>query len=148
MGLRGRSPLGHDPLPHVLLLTCRFIRADSHISPDFAFSGQVGDLEPELIVDGCLRGRVSIADDLIQFAEADDEGANVVFGEPAVGLAAALAGVAGQCPGELGLDLAGPPGDGLGVGTGVEGGLVAGLWGSRTRPLVLSWAFRRLARIR
>ena len=39
---------------------------------------------------------------------------------------AGLAGVAGEYSGALGFDLAGPFGDGLGVGSGVEGGLVAG----------------------
>ena len=89
-------------------------------------SGQVGDLEPELLVDGCLHGGISCADDVTQVAEADDEGADVVFGKPAAGLAADLAGVASERRGPFYLDLAGPLGDGLGVGSGVEGGLVAG----------------------
>ena len=55
-------------------------------------SGQVGDLEPELLVDGCLYGGIGGADDVTQVAEADDEGADVVFGEPAAGLAADLVG--------------------------------------------------------
>ena len=78
-------------------------------------SGQVGDLEPELLVDGCLHGGISGADDVTQVAEADDEGADVVFGEPAAGLAADLAGVAGERCGPFGLDLAAPLGDGLRV---------------------------------
>jgi hypothetical protein len=103
----------------------KFLRADRHVSPEFVLSGQVGDLEPELPVDGCLHGGVGGADDATQVAEAGDEGSDVVFGEPAAGLAAGLAGVAGECCGAFGLDLAGPLGDGLRVGSGVEGGLVA-----------------------
>ncbi len=49
---------------------------------NFWLSGQVGDLEPELLVAGCLHGGISGADDVTQVAEADDEGADVVFGEP------------------------------------------------------------------
>jgi hypothetical protein len=89
-------------------------------------SGQVGDLEPELLVDSCLHGGVSGADDSTQVAEAGDEGPDVVFGELAAGLAANLADVAGECCGAFGLDLAGPLGDGLWVGSGVEGSLVPG----------------------
>src|SRR5271166_6927676 len=43
-----------------------------------------------------------------------------------MGLVAVSAGGAGEHGGALGLDLAGPLGDGFGVGSGVEGGLVAG----------------------
>jgi len=64
----------------------KFLRADRHVSPEFVLSGQVGDLEPELPVDGCLHGGVGGADDVSQVAEADDEGSDVVFGEPAAGL--------------------------------------------------------------
>src|SRR5215472_13580465 len=42
------------------------------------------------------------------------------------GLVAGLGGVAGEGCGALGFDLARPFGDGLGVASGVEGGLVAG----------------------
>ena len=42
------------------------------------------------------------------------------------GLVPGLGGVAGESGGAVGLDLAGPSGDGLRVGSGVEGGLVAG----------------------
>ena len=42
------------------------------------------------------------------------------------GLVPGLGGVAGEGGGAVGLDLAGPSGDGLRVATGVEGGLVAG----------------------
>jgi hypothetical protein len=124
LGFKSPSDTTHYPI--FILLTCEFIRPARHISPDFAFSGQVSDLKPELVVNGCLQGTVGVGYDLMQVAEAGDEGTDVVFGEPAASLAAALAGVAGQCRGALGLDLAGPPGDGLGVGPGVEGGLVAG----------------------
>ena len=62
----------------------------------------------------------------MQVAQAGDEGADVVFGELADGGVLVLAGVAGERGGAFGLDLAGPFGDGLGVGSGVEGGLVAG----------------------
>jgi hypothetical protein len=125
-------------------LTCEYLRADRHVGPEFALSGQAGDLEPELLVDGCLHGRLGVADDVVQVAQSGDEGADVVFGELAYGRVRVLAGVAGERGGAFGLDLAGPFGDGLGVGSGVEGGLR----GSRSRPLVLTWAFMRLARIR
>jgi hypothetical protein len=42
------------------------------------------------------------------------------------GRVAVLAGVTAERRGALGFDLAGPLGDSLGVGSGVEGGLVAG----------------------
>src|SRR5712691_8444278 len=67
-----------------------------------------------------------VADDVAQVAEGADEGPDVVFGERAAGLGAGLAGVAGEHGGALGFYLAGPLGDGLRVGAGVEGGLVAG----------------------
>src|SRR6266536_4279270 len=102
------------------------LRADGDFGPDFCFSGLEGDLEVELVVDGCLLGGPGVADDVAQVAEGGDEGADVVFAEPAAGLGADLAGVAGERRGALGFYLAGPPGDGLGVGSGVEGGLVAG----------------------
>jgi len=89
-------------------------------------SGFEGDLEFELVVDGCLLGGPGVADEIAQIAEGGDEGADVVFGEPAAGLVAGLGGVAGECGGAFGFDLAGPFGDGLGVASGVEGGLVAG----------------------
>ena len=62
----------------------------------------------------------------MQVAEAGDEGADVVFGELAGRLVVVLAGGAGENGRALGFNLAGPFGDGLGVGSGVEGGLVAG----------------------
>jgi hypothetical protein len=102
------------------------LRADRHVGPEFVLSGQVGDLEAELLVDACFHGGVGGADDVAQVAEAGDEGLDVVFGEPAAGLAADVAGVAGECCGAFGFDLAGPFGDDLRVGSGVEGGLVAG----------------------
>ena len=57
------------------------------------------DLEPELFIDGCFLGGPSVADDTAQVAKASDEGANVVFIEPAAGLVADLAAVAdeGRC---------------------------------------------------
>jgi hypothetical protein len=58
--------------------------------------GQVGDLEPELFVDGSLHGGLCVADDVAQVAEAGDEGADVVFGELTDGRVAVLAGVAGR----------------------------------------------------
>ena len=88
--------------------------------------GQVGDLEPELFIDGSLHGGLSIADDVAQVAEAGDEGTDVVFGELADGGVAVLAGVAGERGAALGLDLAGPLGHGLRVGSGVRDSLVAG----------------------
>src|SRR5271165_1358908 len=112
--------------PIFLRLTCEYLRADRHVGPDFVLSGQVGDLEPELFVDGCLHGGLGVADDVAQVAQAGDEGADVVFGELADGRVAVLAGVAGERGGALGFDLAGPLGNGLRVGSGVEGGLVAG----------------------
>jgi len=59
------------------------LRADGYLGPEFGLSGQVGDLEPELVVDGCFLRRSGIADDIAQVAEGSDEGADVVFGEPA-----------------------------------------------------------------
>ena len=59
-------------------------------------------------------------------AEGGDKSADVVVGEPAAGLVAGLADIAGECCGAFGFDLSGPFGDGLRVGSGVEGGLVAG----------------------
>jgi hypothetical protein len=106
-------------------LTCEYLRADRHVGPEFVLSGQASDLESELLVDGCLHGGLGGADDVAQVARAGDEGADVVFGELADGRVLVLAGVAGE-RGAFGLDLAGPFGDGLGVGSGVEGGLVAG----------------------
>jgi hypothetical protein len=89
-------------------------------------SGQVGDLEAELFVDGCFHWWLGVVDDVAQVAEAGDEGADVVFGELAGRLVVVSAGGAGEHGSALGLDLAGPVGDGLGVGSGVERGLVAG----------------------
>src|SRR6266536_2034911 len=117
------------------------LRADGDFGPDFCFSGLEGDLEVELVVDGCLLGGPGVADDVAQVAEGGDEGADVVFGQPA-GLVAGLAGVAGEGGGALGFDLAGPFGDGLGVGSGVESGLVAGEAGVAVGdggPGVLGW---------
>ena len=89
-------------------------------------SGQVGDLEAELFVDGCLHGRLGLADNVAQVAETGDEGADVVFGQLGGGLTAGLAGVARKRGGAVGFDLAGPFGDGVRVGSGIEGGLIAG----------------------
>ena len=102
------------------------LRADGDFGPDFCFSGLEGDLEVELVVDGCLLGGPGVADDVAQVAEGGDEGADVVFGEPAAGVAEGLGGVAGEGGGALGFDLSSPFGDGLGVASGVESGLVAG----------------------
>jgi hypothetical protein len=74
--------------PHISPGRCDF-------GPDFRFSGLVGDLGVELVVDGCLLGRRGDADDVAQVAEGGDEGVDVVFGELAGGLAVGLAGVAG-----------------------------------------------------
>ena len=112
--------------PIFACLTCEYLWADRYVGPDFVLSGQVSDFEPELFVDGCLHGGCGIADDVAQVAEASDEGADVVFSERADGWVAVLGGVAGERGGALVLDLPGPFGDGLGVGSGVEGGLVAG----------------------
>jgi hypothetical protein len=83
-------------------------------------SGLEGDLEPELVVDGCLLGGGGVADDVAQVSEAGDERADVVGGEPAAGLVPGLGGVAGEGGGAVGLDLAGPSGDSLWVGSSVE----------------------------
>src|ERR1035438_4399090 len=96
------------------------LRADGDFGPDFCFSGLEGDLEPELVVDGCLLCGVSGADDVVQVSEAGDERADAVGGEPTAGLVPGLGG------GAVGLDLEGPSGDGLRVAAGVEDGLVAG----------------------
>jgi hypothetical protein len=69
---------------------------------------------------------LGVADDVAQVAEAGDEGADVVIGELAGGFVVVLPGGAGESGFAFGLDLAGPLGDGFGVGSGVEGGLVAG----------------------
>jgi hypothetical protein len=84
------------------------LRADGDLGPDSVLSGLEGDPEPELIVDSCLLGRPGAADDIAQVTEGGDEGADVVFGEPAVRFAAGLDGVSGDCRGALGFDLAGP----------------------------------------
>jgi hypothetical protein len=49
-------------------------------------SRQVGDLEPELFVDGCLHRWLGVADDVAQVAEAGDVVADVAFGELGAGL--------------------------------------------------------------
>jgi hypothetical protein len=103
-----------------------FLRADGHFGPDFCLSGLEGDLEPELVVDGCLLGVGGVADDVAQVSEAGDKRADVVGGEPAAGLVPGLGGAAGEGGGAVGLDLAGPSGDCLRVGSSVEGGLVTG----------------------
>jgi hypothetical protein len=107
-------------------MLCIFLRADGHFGPDFCVSGLEGDLEPELVVDGCLLGGGGVADEVAQVSEAGDEGADVVGGERPAGLVPGLGGVAGEGGGAVGLDLAGPSGDGLRVAAGVEGGLVVG----------------------
>ena len=73
-----------------------FIRAERYFGPDFCLSGLEGDLEPELIVDGCFLGGDGVADDVAQVAEAGDERADVADGEPAGGLMPGLGGVAGE----------------------------------------------------
>ena len=103
-----------------------FIRAERYFGPDFCLSGLEGDLEPELIVDGCFLGGDGVVDDVAQVAEAGDERADVADGKPAAGVMPGLGGVAGDGGGAVGLDLAGPSGDCLRVGSCVEGGLVAG----------------------
>ncbi len=138
---RGPSPpsdTAHYPILFVFLF--EFLRDDRDISPDFVFSGQVRDLEAELLVDGGLDGGLGVADDVAQVAEAGDEGADVVLGELVGRLVVVPAGGAGEHGGALGLDLAGPLGDGLGVGSGVEGGLVAGGRPPRNRPSSAAWA--------
>src|SRR5260370_38183597 len=45
-------------------LSCEYLRVDRHVGPEFVLSGQVGDLEPELFVDGCLHGCLGVADDV------------------------------------------------------------------------------------
>ncbi len=89
-------------------------------------SGQVGDLEAELFVDGGLHRWLGVVNDVAQVAEAGDEVTDVVFGKLAGRLVVVSAGGAGEHGSALGPDLAGPFGDGLRVGSGVEGGLVAG----------------------
>jgi hypothetical protein len=56
-----------------------------------------------------------VADDVAQIAEAGDERTDVVLGEPAGRPVMVPAGVAGEHGSALGLDLAGPLGDGFGV---------------------------------
>jgi hypothetical protein len=87
-----------------------------------SLSGQVSDLEPKQFVDGCLYRCLAVVDDVAQVAEAGDEGADVVLGELAGRFVVVPAGRAGEHGSALGLDLAGPLGDGFGVGSGVEGG--------------------------
>src|SRR5689334_19964540 len=121
---RGPSPPSdttHCPMWGVYLHEC--LRADRHFGPDFVSSGQVGDLEPHLLIDGCLDGGLGVADDVPQVTEAGDEDVDVVFGELAEGR---RAGVTGEGGGAIGLDLARPLGDGPGVGSGIESGLVTG----------------------
>jgi hypothetical protein len=79
------SVLGHNPLPIFIRLTCEFLRVDRHVGSEFVLSGQVGDLEPELLVDGCLYGGLGVVDDVAQVAEAGEDGADVVAanGRPA-----------------------------------------------------------------
>jgi fido (protein-threonine AMPylation protein) len=43
-----------DRLPILFAFWCECLRADRDVSPAFVLSGQVGDLEAELFVDGCL----------------------------------------------------------------------------------------------
>jgi hypothetical protein len=50
-------------------------------------------LSPGLFVNSCFLGAPSVADDIAQVVKTADEGADVVFGEPAAGLVADLAGV-------------------------------------------------------
>jgi hypothetical protein len=88
--------------PALLRVLYIFLRADGDFGPDFRFSGLEGDLEVELVVDGCLLGGPAVADDVAHVAEGGDEGVDVVFGELAGGLAVGLAGVAGECGGAFG----------------------------------------------
>src|ERR1700691_1283219 len=99
------------------------LRADRHVCPEFVLSGQVSDLEPELLVDGCLHRWLGVMDDVVQIAEASDQSPNVVLGELTDRLRAVPAGVAGEHGSALGLDLAGPLGDGLRVGPAPGRGL-------------------------
>ena len=92
-------------LPYVLYES---LRADRYLGPEFVLPGLEGDLESELGVDGCLLGWLGVSDEIAQVAEGGDEGADVVVGEPAAGLAGSLGGLAGECCGALGFDLAGP----------------------------------------
>jgi hypothetical protein len=88
---RGPSPPSDTThYPIIIGLTCEYIRADRHVGPDFVLSGQVCDLEPELLVDSCLHGRRSIVDDVTEVTEAGDESADVVFGQLGGGLPAVL----------------------------------------------------------
>src|SRR5215472_2930854 len=80
MGIRGSIPLGHNQYP---ILVYESLRADGYLGPELALSGLDGDLEVELVVDGCLLGGPGVADDITQVAEGGDEGADVVFGEAA-----------------------------------------------------------------
>ncbi len=69
-------------IPTLLRMLYIVLRADGHFGPDFCFSGLEGDLEPELVVDGCLLGGGGVADDIAQVAEGGDEGADVVLTRP------------------------------------------------------------------
>lgn len=76
-------------------------------------SGQVGDLEPELVADGCLGRGLGVVDDVAQVGEAGDQSADVVLGELAGRfrvVSASGAGESGISVGEEGLSvLAGRP---------------------------------------
>jgi hypothetical protein len=63
-------------------------------APEFVLSGQVGDFEPELFVDGCLHRCLGVVDDVVEIAEAGDESPDVVLGELADRLRAVAAGMA------------------------------------------------------
>jgi hypothetical protein len=80
-GVWGRVPPSDTTrIPTLLRMLYIVLRADGDFGPDFCFSGLEGDLEPELVVDGCLLGGPGFADDVAQVAECGDEGADVVVG--------------------------------------------------------------------
>jgi hypothetical protein len=79
---RGSSPPSDTThFPILFAFRCECLRADRHVGPEFVLSGQVGDLEPELFVDGCLHRWLGVVDDVVQIAEAGDQGPDVVIGE-------------------------------------------------------------------
>ena len=53
--LRGSKPPSDTiHFPILFAFRCECLRADRDVGPGFVLSGQVGDLEAELFVDGCL----------------------------------------------------------------------------------------------
>ena len=89
--LRGGSSPPSDTTHFPIFFAFRgeCLRADGDVGSEFVLSGQVGDLEPELFVDGCLHLWLGVLDDVAQVAEAGDEVADVVFDELAGVLAVA-----------------------------------------------------------